>query len=75
MRFSFQKTWTIAWKDYKTYFTSPIAYIIIAIFLVIMGWMFFFSLSHFNMQNLQAKQFGMGKGVSLTEGRCRRFSY
>jgi len=71
MKFSFNKTWTIATKDYKTYFTSPIAYIIIAIFLVIMGWMFFFSLSHFNMQNLQAKQFGMGKGASVTEGIIR----
>jgi ABC-2 type transport system permease protein len=70
MRFSFKKTWTIAAKDYRTYFTSPIAYIVIAGFLLIMGWMFFFSVSHFTMQSLQFKQFG-GKGVSLTEAVIR----
>lgn len=71
MRFSLRKVWTIAWKDYKTYFTSPIAYIIIAGFLVIMGWMFFFNLNYFQMQAMQAKQFGMGKGTSITEGIIR----
>ena len=71
MKFSFGKAWTVAWKDYKTYFTSPIAYIIIAGFLVIMGWMFFFNLSHFNLQNLQFKQFGMGKSPSITDGIIR----
>ncbi len=71
MNFSLKKTWTIASKDYKTYFTSPMAYIIIATFLMIMGWMFFFSLSHFNMQAMQAKAFGMGKPMSVTEGIIR----
>jgi ABC-2 type transport system permease protein len=71
MSFSFKKAWTIAWKDYRTYFTSPIAYIMIAGFLAIMGWMFFFSLSNFNAQAMQYKQFGMGKSVSLTDGIIR----
>ena len=66
MKFSFKKSWTIAAKDFRTYFTSPIAYIVIAGFLFIMGWMFFFNLSHFNLQTLQYKQFGQGKGASLT---------
>lgn len=70
MRFSFKKMWTIAFKDFKTYFTSPIAYIVIAGFLLIMGWMFFFNLSHFNLQSMQFKQFG-GKGTSITEGIIR----
>ncbi|MGK5088849.1 ABC transporter permease subunit [Bdellovibrionota bacterium FG-2] len=63
--------WIIARRDFKTYFTSPIAYIIIAGFLAIMGWMFFFNLSHFNLQNLQYQQFGQGKGQSITEGIIR----
>ena len=63
--------WTVARRDFGAYFTSPIAYIIIAGFLVIMGWMFFFNLSHFNMQNMQYQQFNMGKGVSITEGIVR----
>ena len=71
MKFSFKKSWVVAGKDFRTYFTSPIAYIVIAGFLIIMGWMFFFSLSHFNMQNLQFKQFGMGKGTSITDGIIR----
>jgi ABC-2 type transport system permease protein len=63
--------WTIARRDFRAYFTSPIAYIVIAGFMVIMGWMFFFNLSHFNLQNLQYQQFNMGKGVSITEGIIR----
>src|SRR6185437_9470483 len=63
--------WTIARRDFKTYFTSPIAYIVIAGFMVIMGWMFFFNLSHFNMQNMQYQQFNMGRGVSITDGIIR----
>ncbi|MGZ3687388.1 MAG: ABC transporter permease [Bdellovibrionota bacterium] len=60
--------WTIARRDFRAYFTSPIAYIVIAGFLGIMGWMFFFNLDHFHMQNLQYQQFNMGKGVSITDG-------
>jgi ABC-2 type transport system permease protein len=63
--------WTIARRDFRTYFTSPIAYIVIAGFLVIMGWMFFFNLSYFNMQNLQYNQMNLGKGVSITDGIVR----
>ncbi len=63
--------WTIARRDFRNYFTSPIAYIVIAGFMVIMGWMFFFSLSHFNAQNMQYQQFNMGKAVSITDGIVR----
>ena len=66
-----KKIWTIAWKDFRTYFTSPIAYIVIAGFLLIMGWMFFWNLSHFNLQALQYQQFKMGKGMSITDGIIR----
>lgn len=66
-----KNTWVIAKRDLHSYFTSPIAYIVIAVFLFIMGWMFFFNLSHFNMQNLQYQQFHMGKGQSITEGIIR----
>ncbi len=66
-----KNAWNIAWRDYKSYFTSPIAYIVIAGFLTIMGWMFFNNLSYFNLQNMQYQQFNMGKGVSITEGILR----
>ena len=63
-----KNVWTIAYRDFKAYFTSPIAYIVIAGFLAIMGWMFFFNLSHFNLQNMQYQQMNMGKAASITEG-------
>ena len=63
--------WTITRRDFKTYFTSPIAYIVIAGFMGIMGWMFFFNLSHFNLQSMQYQQFNMGKAPSITDGIIR----
>jgi ABC-2 type transport system permease protein len=63
--------WTIAGRDFKNYFTSPIAYIVIAGFMGIMGWMFFFNLAHFNEQNMQYQQFNMGKAISITDGIVR----
>src|SRR3954468_19534046 len=71
MSICFKNIWAVASRDFKSYFTSPIAYIVIAGFMVIMGWMFFFNLSHFNLQNLQYQQFNMGKGVSITDGIIR----
>jgi ABC-2 type transport system permease protein len=68
---SFKNIWTISRKDFRAYFTSPIAYIVIAGFLGIMGWMFFFTLTHFSMQNMQYQQFGGGKGISITDGIIR----
>lgn len=59
--------WTIARRDFRSYFTSPIAYVLIGGFLAIMGWMFFFSLQSFNEQNMQYQQFNMGKPLSITE--------
>jgi ABC-2 type transport system permease protein len=62
--------WTIARKDFRTYFTSPIAYIVIASFLLIMGWMFFFNLQHFALESMKYQQM-MGKGMTITEGIIR----
>jgi len=39
-----------------------------------MGWMFFFNLSHFNMQNMQYQQFNVGKGISVTRASSSRFT-
>jgi ABC-2 type transport system permease protein len=66
-----KNVWTVARRDFRAYFTSPIAYIVIAGFLVIMGWMFFQNLLHFNLQNMQYQNFNMGKGVSITDGIVR----
>lgn len=60
------KTLTIAKRDFKAYFSSPIAYIVIGLFQLITGYMFFSILSNFNLSSMQFQQ--MGKGMSIAEG-------
>src|SRR5687767_938397 len=62
--------WTIARRDFRAYFTSPIAYIIISAFMFIIGWMFYMSLAHFAQMSAQY-QFGGGKGPSITDAIIR----
>jgi ABC-2 type transport system permease protein len=66
-----KNVWVIAKRDLKAYFTSPIVYILAGVFLFIMGWMFFYSLENFSLQNLQYQRFNMGKGISITDGILR----
>jgi len=48
--------WNIAKKEIKTYFTSPIAYVVIAVFLILVGFFFSSALSWFNSQAIQMAQ-------------------
>lgn len=64
-------TYTIAKKDFKAYFTSPIAYIVMAVFSFIMGGMFYDIFNMFIMQNSQFDQMKMGKGPNLTDHLIR----
>jgi ABC-2 type transport system permease protein len=63
--------WTIARRDFRAYFTSPIAYILIAGFLMIMGFFFFFTLNHYISASMQFRFGGGGKVPSLNEGVLR----
>lgn len=66
--------WTIARRDFRSYFTSPLAYFIISAFLLLMGWIFFWSLDNFSKRNLNAQQYGMSaQQVSIAEGIIRPF--
>ena len=67
-QFKLKNSWTIAMRDYKNYFNSPLAYLITAAFLFIMGWMFFYGLSNFNQQNMEYQQYNAGKAMSITDG-------
>jgi ABC-type transport system involved in multi-copper enzyme maturation permease subunit len=40
-------------KDFRSYFVSPIAYIVIAIFLLVTGWFFFATFFLFGQANLR----------------------
>ena len=65
------KIWIIARRDFKSYFTSPIAYIVLTAFLLIMGWMFYNNMVMFFMSTMQYRQYNMGKGPTLSEGVVR----
>jgi ABC-2 type transport system permease protein len=48
--------WAICKKEIKTYFTSPIAYVVITVFLVLIGFFFYSLIWLFNSQSLQMAQ-------------------
>jgi len=48
--------WTVARKELRTYFTSPIAYVVITVFLVLVGFFFYSLLWWFNSQSMQMAQ-------------------
>lgn len=60
--------WSIARRDFRAYFTSPVAYIVIALMLLVSGFMFQNILVSFIQRQMSYQQFNMGKPVSLTEG-------
>lgn len=68
---SMRNIWTIARRDFRTYFTTPIAYVILAVFLFLMGYMFFNMLGYFNEQAMNFQASSMGKPLSLSEGVVR----
>ena len=50
----------IARKELRSYFASPIAYVIIGMFALLFGWFFTLILSFFVRQSMQMGQMGMG---------------
>ena len=65
------KTLLIARKDLRSYFTSPVAYIIVAIFLLLVGWMFVNIFSFFLMSSGQFSAMNMGQKPTLSESVLR----
>ena len=51
----------IAQKELKSYFASPIAYIIIGFFALVFGWFYFVSLTFFMQASLQMGMPGQGQ--------------
>jgi len=49
--------WAICKKEIKTYFTSPIAYVVITVFLVLVGFFFYSLILWFNSQSLQMARY------------------
>ncbi len=57
----------IAQKDFRSYFYSPIAYIIISVFLALVGYVFFNLLSYFQQSQLQFMQVSQGPKPTISE--------
>ncbi|MBI4042872.1 MAG: ABC transporter permease subunit [Deltaproteobacteria bacterium] len=51
------KALTIAWRDFRSYFVSPIGFVIIAVFILLMGWLFTASLADFQRRSLEYVQY------------------
>lgn len=64
-----KNAWTIARRDFRSYFTSPIAYIVIAVFLCVMGIMFLPTLFNYEQQSMRMSS--MGQNISLTDAVIR----
>jgi ABC-2 type transport system permease protein len=60
--------WTIALKEIRAYFYSPIAYVLIAVFLIISGYMFSSIVSFASRQSVQLLRFqGAAPQINLNE--------
>ncbi len=66
-----KNVWLIARRDLRMYFTSPIAYVLIAVVLVILGWMFFGMLSFYQQQVNQFAQLTFGQKPTLSDSVVR----
>ena len=66
-----RNTLAIADKELRSYFASPIAYILIGLFSLLFGWFFYVYLMAFNQQSQQMMQFGGGGGANLNQMMIR----
>ena len=66
------RVWPIYKKELRLYFTSPVAYVILTIFLVIAGWFFFSIFSFFTRASMQmAMNPQMGRDLNVTDAVLR----
>jgi ABC-2 type transport system permease protein len=61
----------IANKEFRSYFASPIAYILIGLFALLFGWFFYVFLMNFVQQSEQMMQFGGGGGANVNQMMIR----
>ena len=57
--------WTIIGKELRSYFVSPVAYVVLTGFLLLGGWFFFNLLSRFNLLLSLYTQFQAGAAEQL----------
>jgi ABC-2 type transport system permease protein len=57
--------WALVRKEFKAYFTSPIAYVVLAVFLVLSGYFFFGLTAAFNIQSMHYSRYQGAQGAEL----------
>ena len=66
------KVWPIFKKEMRLYFTSPVAYVVFFIFLLISGYFFSSLFAFFSLISLQAAMNpALARDMSVTEGVIR----
>jgi ABC-2 type transport system permease protein len=75
---SMRNIWAIMQREYSNYFVSPIAYVVITIFLLVMGFFFYYILRLFvqnsMMASMQSQQFGgMAPPMDVSSMVARNF--
>jgi len=65
------KIWPIFKKEMRLYFTSPVAWVIIAVFLFLAGLMFYAAVGYYTRASMQAQMNPMGGGLNVNDGILR----
>ena len=68
---SMRNVLAITEKELRSYFASPIAYIIIGLFSLLFGWFFYVYLTIFVRQSEQMMQFGGGSSANINQQMIR----
>ena len=62
-----RNTWTIYRKELKSYFASPIAYLLMAVFALIFGYFFYAATAIFVSRGLESQMTGQGMPMDMNE--------
>ena len=65
------KIWPIFKKEMRLYFTSPVAWVIMAVFLFIAGYFFYSIFNYYARVSMQSAMNPMGGGMNVTDGVLR----
>jgi ABC-2 type transport system permease protein len=66
-----RNTFTIAQKELRSYFASPIGYIVLGFFALLYGWFYVTMLNYFVSQSMQASQFGGPESMNVNQVMLR----
>ncbi|HID31121.1 MAG TPA: hypothetical protein EYP19_14140, partial [Desulfobacterales bacterium] len=62
-----RSVYAILKRELYVYFSSPIAYVVVSIFLLLSGYFFYTAFAYFSMISVQAMQMPGAGGINVTE--------